>query len=111
MNRFRREVESLLAQEEAAANFLETDEPAAPGDARKASVSAGEQVGPYLLLEFLQKGGMGEVYKARDTRLDRTVAIKFLPEACATGRQALDRFQREVSRRFRSESSSHLHRS
>lgn len=92
----RREVESLLGQEERAAHFLETDEPAVPGKATAGSVPEGEQIGHYLVLEFLQKGGMGEVYKARDTRLDRTVAIKFLPEACAADRQALGRFQREA---------------
>ena len=92
----RREVESLLAREDRAARFLETDEPAIPGKAIAGSVPEGEQVGHYLVLEFLQKGGMGEVYKARDTRLDRAVAIKFLPQACAADRQALDRFQREA---------------
>ena len=92
----RREVESLLDREDLAANFLETPEPVAPGKAAQGSVPAGEQVGPYVVLEFLQKGGMGEVYKARDMRLDRTVAIKFLPQACAADRVALDRFQREA---------------
>jgi serine/threonine protein kinase len=92
----RREVESLLAQEELAASFLETDEPTAPRNALEASILAGERIGPYLVLEFLQKGGMGEVYKARDTRLDRVVAIKFLPRAFATDPAALERFQREA---------------
>jgi serine/threonine protein kinase len=92
----RREVESLLAREELAANFLETDAPAVCGKAGEASVPAGERIGPYLVLEFLRKGGMGEVYKARDTRLDRTVAMKFLPLAFADDHAALDRFQREA---------------
>jgi serine/threonine protein kinase len=92
----RLEVESLLAHEEPAANFLETHESTIPGNAVEASVSAGEQIGPYLVLEFLQKGGMGEVYKARDVRLDRPVAIKFLPRALAADPAALERFQREV---------------
>ena len=59
----RREVESLLAHEESAANFLETDDPGVPAKAGAASVAAGERIGPYLVLEFLQKGGMGEVYQ------------------------------------------------
>jgi eukaryotic-like serine/threonine-protein kinase len=92
----RLEVESLLAQEELAANFLETDESTTLGNAVEASVPAGEQIGPYLVLEFLRKGGMGEVYKARDMRLDRTVAIKFLPRALAADPSAVERFQREV---------------
>ena len=92
----RLEVESLLAQEELAANFLETSESTTPGNAVEASVPSGEQIGPYLVLEFLQKGGMGEVYKVRDVRLDRTVAIKFLPRTLAADPAALERFQREA---------------
>jgi eukaryotic-like serine/threonine-protein kinase len=92
----RGEVESLLAQEERAVKFLETDEPGGLEPSIAASVGAGEQIGPYLVLDFIQKGGMGEVYKARDIRLDRTVAIKFLPRAVAGAPDALERFQREV---------------
>src|SRR6266852_4975052 len=90
----RREVESLLANEALAADFLETEELEAKGRPHDASVLPGEKIGPYVILEFLKAGGMGEVYKARDTRLDRMVAIKFLPQAFAEDRGALDRFQR-----------------
>ena len=91
----RREVESLLASDDLASEFLETQSEAhrkTPGSA----IPAGERIGPYVVLEFLRAGGMGEVYKARDTRLDRPVAIKFLPEAFAEDRGALDRFQLEA---------------
>ena len=43
-------------------------------------LAPGEKLGPYEILAPLGEGGMGEVYKARDTRLDRTLAIKGLPE-------------------------------
>jgi non-specific serine/threonine protein kinase len=92
----RREVESLLSNDDLAGRFLETSQPEDAGEATTAPVLSGEQVGPYVVLEFLRSGGMGEVYKARDTRLDRVVAIKFLPHAFAADPAALERFQREA---------------
>ena len=91
-----REIESLLVHEEQAVTFLETDDPGLSGETAESQVPAGEQIGPYKVLAFLEKGGMGEVYKARDVRLDRTVAIKFLPHAYVEEQDALERFQREV---------------
>jgi serine/threonine protein kinase len=57
---------------------------------------AGTRLGPYEILSPLGAGGMGEVYKARDTRLGREVAIKVLPEAFAADRERLSRFEREA---------------
>ena len=59
-------------------------------------LSAGTRLGPYEILSPLGAGGMGEVYRARDTKLDRDVAIKILPEAFAADAERLARFQREA---------------
>src|ERR1700747_3696272 len=60
------------------------------------ALTSGAKLGPYEIIAPLGAGGMGEVYRARDTRLDRTVAIKILPEHLSTdpGRRA--RFEREA---------------
>jgi serine/threonine protein kinase/sugar lactone lactonase YvrE len=91
-----REVESMLASDNLAASFLETQEPEGKNQAVEAQLPPGAQIGPYTILEFLRAGGMGEVYKARDTRLDRIVAVKFLPAAIATDTVALERFRQEA---------------
>ena len=59
-------------------------------------LTPGTRLGPYEIVAAIGAGGMGEVYKARDTRLDRTVAIKILPEAFAADADRVARFQREA---------------
>jgi Tol biopolymer transport system component len=59
-------------------------------------LSAGSRVGPYEILAPLGAGGMGEVYRARDSRLDREVALKVLPPDAASDPERLGRFQREA---------------
>jgi eukaryotic-like serine/threonine-protein kinase len=59
-------------------------------------LTAGARLGPYEVVSVAGAGGMGEVYRARDTRLDRTVAIKILPPQVAGDRQFRERFDREA---------------
>jgi len=104
----RREVESLLAAGQEVGGFL--SEPARLRDGEPVSrastdagrppavgppLPAGTRLGPYELVSFVGAGGMGQVYKARDTRLDRTVAIKVLPAETADPRLR-SRFEREA---------------
>jgi eukaryotic-like serine/threonine-protein kinase len=60
------------------------------------SLAAGTQLGPYEIQSQIGVGGMGEVYRARDTRLDRTVAVKILPEHLGANDAARQRFDREA---------------
>jgi tRNA A-37 threonylcarbamoyl transferase component Bud32/dipeptidyl aminopeptidase/acylaminoacyl peptidase len=60
------------------------------------ALQAGVRLGPYQILAPIGAGGMGEVYKARDTKLNRDVAIKVLPEVLAKDPAALARFEREA---------------
>src|SRR4029453_12273240 len=89
----RHEVELLLAHSDQAASFLET--PAMPFD-HSLVLTPGKRLGPFEIVALLGAGGMGEVYKARDTRLDRTVAIKVLPAPVADDSDRLRRFEHEA---------------
>src|ERR1700676_3803430 len=60
------------------------------------SLFASDKLGPYDILGLIGKGGMGEVYRARDTKLKREVAIKVLPEVFARDHERMARFQREA---------------
>ncbi len=95
----RREVESLLAQDDGVESFLETP---ALEFARKMSGEEsgqsmiGRQLGSYSILSLIAKGGMGELYCARDTKLGRDVALKILPAVFARDPERLARFRREA---------------
>ena len=71
-------------------------------------LSAGTKIGPYEIQSLLGAGGMGEVYRARDTRLERVVAIKILPAQFSADPVHKQRFEREAKAISSSESSPHL---
>src|SRR3984885_7637087 len=60
------------------------------------ALTSGTKLGPYEIVSRLGAGGMGEVYRAKDTRLDRTVAVKILPSHLADNPEARQRFDREA---------------
>src|SRR5437868_3585112 len=60
------------------------------------TLAPGVRLGPYEVLSALGAGGMGEVYRARDTKLNRDVALKILPDAFAADAERLARFKREA---------------
>src|ERR1700741_2399884 len=60
------------------------------------ALTSGTKLGPYEIQTPLGAGGMGEVYRARDTRLDRTVAVKILPQHLSDNPEAKQRFEREA---------------
>jgi eukaryotic-like serine/threonine-protein kinase len=90
----RREVLSLLAEQPEAERLMER--PATADATEKLAVTRGTRLGPYEVAELIGAGGMGEVYRARDTRLERDVAVKVLPSDFATDPERLRRFEREA---------------
>jgi len=95
----RKKVEALLAAHRRGEDFLEEPalEMAAKGIAKhQIEALVGKQLGSYKILSFIAAGGMGEVYRARDTQLEREVAIKVLPAEFTQDPERLARFQREA---------------
>jgi serine/threonine-protein kinase len=92
----RREVESLLASDERARSFLERPVVVQVQDACLARNLEGQRLGSYQIEGWIGAGGMGEVYKALDTKLNRQVAIKVLLPAVADDPDRLARFSREA---------------
>jgi dienelactone hydrolase len=95
----RLEAESLLRLEPAAGSFLQTGAMEVAGELMARAPHAdliGTSIGSYHITGYIGAGGMGEVYRAHDTRLDRDVAIKVLPASVAADPDRLARFGREA---------------
>jgi eukaryotic-like serine/threonine-protein kinase len=94
----RQEVESLLASDQRAKSFLEAPAMVWGDNARDQAtlMMEGQRLGVYQVQALLGAGGMGEVYRARDTKLERDVAVKVLPHAFTSNPERLARFEREA---------------
>jgi serine/threonine-protein kinase len=90
----RQQVEALLAAHDQAETFLET--PAAAIVDRQANELTGRTAGSYRIVAWIGAGGMGDVYRAHDTKLDRPVALKLLPPRAAADAERLRRFHAEA---------------
>ena len=95
--RLREKVESLLAAHREAEGFLSSEASrsqtvADPSKPSSGPLAPGTQIGAFEIESFVGRGGMGEVYRARDTRLDRRVAIKVLPRESAADPRGRARF-------------------
>jgi serine/threonine protein kinase/Tol biopolymer transport system component len=96
----RHEVEALVKSHESAGSFI--DSPAYEQGAQLLSTGraehkrAGQSIGPYKIISLVGAGGMGEVYRAHDSRLGRDVALKLLPHSLAIGPESVRRFQQEA---------------
>src|SRR5215470_19159706 len=92
-NELRREIESLLESQHGASLL---DHPAGDHPSVMQMLTIGSQIGVFRIDSLLGVGGMGEVYRARDTKLNRDVAVKILPPAFANDPDRLARFKREA---------------
>src|SRR4029434_518821 len=95
----RREVDSLLSYQTAAEPFLESpalEVAARSADDQPSMPLVGQTLGPYQIESLLGRGGMGEVYLARDPRLERPVALKLLSPDLARDADRMARFSREA---------------
>ncbi len=90
------EVMSLLHTHPAAAGFLSTPPDSAQVRTVVARLQAGDELGPFRITSLIGVGGMAEVYRAWDTRLDRQVALKVLPEISTADGSARERFEAEA---------------
>jgi serine/threonine protein kinase/Tol biopolymer transport system component len=96
----RREVEELIKSHESAGSFIAS--PAYEQSAELLSTGrvehkrAGQSIGPYKIISLVGAGGMGEVYRAHDSRLGREVALKLLPDSLGSGTDGVRRFQQEA---------------